>query len=97
MPIDSLKEIDNLDDRREIFYLLSKLNAIERVRFLEWCRDKTNEEIKFRHSPPWVFVKITSATGQPEETYWDLMLMVATFELDMDVVLRELETRVSGR
>lgn len=94
MDLFNLKPIDNRDDRREIFYLLQKLTANERIWFLEWCRDKANASTRMAHNPPWVFVVISSTTGHVAETYWDLMAMIVQFGLNLDVVLSGLERAV---
>lgn len=96
MNILNLKPIDNLDDRREIFHLMSKLDPESRVRFLEWCRDKTNDAIKLRHNPPWTLVVIEMSTGEVSEAYYDLMLLISQFGLKLDVVLPELEKRAAN-
>jgi hypothetical protein len=96
MPLDLLAPLDNRDDRREIWFLLQHLTDAERLDFLLWCRDQTNERIKLRHNPPWTFVTVLDTTcGHLAETFTDLALMCSEFELDQSVVLRELERRAS--
>ncbi|MCC7422547.1 MAG: hypothetical protein IT428_19885 [Planctomycetaceae bacterium] len=92
-----LKPIDNKDDRTEIFHLLTKLTAEERVKFLEWARDTANAAIKLRHEPPWVLVEIQHATGDPVETYMDVAAMISTWGLDVNAVTAELERRASEK
>jgi hypothetical protein len=96
MPLELLQSLDNRDDRKQIWICLQFLTDAERLDFLLWCRDQTNERIRLRHNPPWTFVKVENTTcGHLAETYTDLALMCSEFELDQSVVLRELERRAA--
>ena len=89
----NLKPIDDKDSRREIRLALEKLTPFDRVAFLHWAKDQTNAGTKLRHNPPWTLVKITGSDGSVDSVAGDLCLMVATYGLNLAVVLRELERR----
>lgn len=88
-----VKPIDNKDDRKEIYYALTKMNVLERREFLLWARDVTNGRTKLFHRPPWVLVEVHIQTGSVDETFMDLMGMIANYDLDIPTVLAELERR----
>jgi len=92
MLLDHIKPIDSRDDRTEIFFLLGFLTPAERVAFLQWACDVVNER-----SPAWGRVIITESTGEVAEAYWDLMLLVAQRDLQLDAVLRRLEKLASAK
>lgn len=91
-----LLPIDNLDDRREIFYALSKMSVAERRAFLLWAAGVTNGRTRLRHNPPWVEVNVKFETDTVDEAYMDLMGMIANYDLDLPTVLAELERRAAG-
>jgi hypothetical protein len=86
--LDHLKPIDTKDDRYQIFFALQFLTECQRVEFLRWAVDHVNAT-----EPPLGQMKITSASGEVAETYWDLCLLIAQKGLDLNVTLRELERR----
>lgn len=89
--IGSLKEIDDLDTRREVLVLLYKLTPEERCAFLRWAANTANEKIMLAHNPPWVLVTLSNNTGEAMETLYDLCLMHSQYGLPWQVVLAELE------
>ena len=96
MPLEDLQSIDNVDDRREILHLLSKLDPDTRVKFLYWARDETNAQVQQRQDPTdetrlLKFVEITISTGDHHEAWFDLCLMIATYGLNKRIALAELE------
>ena len=93
MPASPLSLIDDVDTRREMLILLQKLDPAARVAWLYWCMDATNDGIMLRHSPPWVLVTITNATGDPMETFLDFCMMVSGHGMDPKRGLVELEKR----
>lgn len=94
--IASLSEIDNLDDRREVFYLLSLLTDEERKKFLLYCVREINRGIVFTHDPPHVLLEVRVETGTINETYMDLMLAIAKYNLPIKALLEDLVKYVSG-
>jgi hypothetical protein len=93
--IQSLKEIDDIDTRREISILLNKLTQDERVEFLQWCCRQANDRIMVLNNPPWVMVNITNNTGEANETLLDLAILHAQFGFPLQFVLTELERRTA--
>lgn len=88
----SLKEIDNLDDRREIFYLLSRLTPLQRIAFLYWCCDQANN--RMIHRGEQTRVDITDPTGDPYHTMLSIAMLHAQYNLPIQRVLRGLERAV---
>ena len=97
MPLESLKPIDNIDDRREALYLLQKLTPTERVAFLYWCCDNSATNQGVIRSGGGAYVTITNETGDPMESYLDFCSLVARHGLDGPAALAELERRISGK
>lgn len=95
MGVHLLEPIDNLDTRREAFYLLSRLPGSSRIEFLHWCARNVNAAIRLRHDPPWVLTEVRNDTGEVMESYADLMGLICQWGMDADAALRELERRVS--
>lgn len=91
--LEDLRSWDDLDTRREIFYLISKLTPAERLNFLRWCTERCNS--KLRHNPAGgvhVYIQDTTA-GHPAETYYDLAALVVHYGLSLPQALQELEWR----
>ncbi len=97
MPLELLNPLNNHDDRREIFVLLSKMTQMERIAFLEWAVDTANTMLNWRPIPGVHHVKITNNTGEVKETELDLMLLCSEYALDQAIVLRELEQRAAQK
>ena len=95
--INCLKSIDTKDDRREILYLLLLLTSEERVKFICHTINEINKAVKLTHSPPWVLLEVTNASGEANETYVDLMYAISQYKIDPQVVLRALENLVSTK
>lgn len=95
MGIEALQQVDDLDTRREVFYLLSRLSSTERIAFLHWCAANVNDSIRLRHNPPWVLTVVRNDTGEIMESCGDLWGLVCQWGLDPVVALKELERRVS--
>ena len=93
--ISSLQEIDNLDDRREIYYLLSMMNASERKSFLEHAIRSINQGIVMTHDPPWRLLIVTVEAGTVSEAYMDLMDAIAMLQLPIQALLDDLVAYVS--
>jgi len=92
MLIDHLRPIDNGDDRYQIFFALQFLTECQRVEFLKWAVSEVNAT-----EPQLGKVRITSATGEVSETYWDLCLLISQRGLDLNITLRELERRAGQK
>jgi hypothetical protein len=94
---------DNLDDRREVFYLLGKLPPLERVGLLAWaCRHATLGKSSVR---PVVATKTRqlaerarwdSAADQrlTHEIFRDLWMLDVNFRVNFETLLRRLEQAV---
>jgi len=95
MPLESLKPIDNIDDRREALYLLQRLPPEERVAWLYWCCDQTTTNRLVVTQGNGSYVTIDNETGDPMESYLDFCSLVARHGLDAQAALAELERRVS--
>lgn len=91
----ALEAIDNVDDRRELFYLFQRLQPWERVRFLFWAAGLANGPYRsLRPNGDIVKVVVTNRTGEPAESYIDLCCLIAQWRVPRDVVLQELEKLV---
>ena len=93
MGLNALLPLDDLDTRREIMYLFSRLLPDERVQFLRWCTVRVNS--KLRHNPEGeVFVYIEDTTeGHVAESYFDFMALIVHYGLDWQPAVQELERR----
>lgn len=87
-----LSQIDNTDDRREIRRCLELLPPIERVAFLYAACDMIGP-IGISPKGEGVFLTITNETGDPSESFLDLMQMVSQYGLNIKLCLIELERR----
>lgn len=97
---------DNLDDRREIFYLLGKLSPSERLAWLEWaCRHATLGHSQVR---PAVARKTRELAARARwdsaadsrltlEIYFDLFMLDVSFRVDFEALLKRLEAAVRRR
>jgi hypothetical protein len=103
----SYLQFDNLDDKREIFYLLSKLSPLQRIEFMNWFYSKA-------HLGPWPALKpivdpktvelahkAMNDSGADErlllETYLDLWAASNSYSgLNLDIAFQEL-ARLVGR
>lgn len=87
MGIHSLKTIDTLDDRREIYFLLDKLLVREQEWFLSEL-GRNVEKIPFT---------VTNNSRTTNEAYLDLLSIMGQYELKIQPVLSALEKFVAGR
>lgn len=78
---------DNLDDRREMQYLLEKLSPSRRILFLQWACTQCRGGLKPRPS--------RATKGDAIEVFFDLWSLAFQYELDLDQITRELERFVS--
>lgn len=94
MPLESLQEIENLDDRREIYRLIQLLPALDRLNFLQWSADNS---LTFTADGQRVIFVVTPDTDftNPDVVYWDLMQLIAVHGITVQKMLRELERRAS--
>lgn len=88
--IGKLTEIDNVDDRKEIYYLLTLLTVQERFTFLDFTIKVINEGIVFQHDPPHILLTVTQETGSVSETYMDLMLAISKYNIPVPILLQGL-------
>ena len=91
---------DNLDDRREVYHLLSKLPPLERVAWLDWCcRNATLPKTNIR---PVVAAKTRELARQARwdtaaderltlEVFFDLWQMSINYRVDFAALLTGLE------
>lgn len=87
----SLKQIDDIDTRRETFYLLSKLTPVQRIAFLYWCCDQANNRmIHTDVNKVWV----EHSTGDAREVRNDLWMLHVQFNLPLPRILSGLERAV---
>lgn len=70
-----------LDDRREIWRLLEKLNQFQRIRFVQRCCGG----VKGKGA-----VGVTSHSGTVGEAYRDLMMLAVVFGADLHAVALDL-------
>lgn len=89
--IGALSVIDNRDDRREIFYLLSQLSPGERLQFLSFVIRILNQAILHTHEPPYTLITVRSDTGTVNETYYDLMLAISQYHIPIPPIVERLE------
>jgi len=88
--ISRLVEVDNLDDRTEIFYLLQQLTIAEQNKFLCYVVHEVNRGIVFAHQPPHVLLTVTAESETVQEAYLDLIFAVAKYDIPVATVLTEL-------
>lgn len=97
---------DNLDDRREVFYLLGKLSPLERVQWLEWaCRHATLGRSTVRpvvaRKTRELALRARWDTAAAERLtlviWWDLWMLDVNFRVDFEALLRGLEAAVRRR
>lgn len=94
---------DSLDDRREVYHLLSKLPPAARVAWLEWaCKNATLGTSRIR---PTVAAKTRQLAAQARwdtaaderltlEIFFDLFQMSINFRVDFEALLKGLEAQV---
>lgn len=92
--ITGLSVIDDLDTRREIFFLLAKLDQTQRTAFMREVVDLLNAEIRRLQPPPWNLVRYWSVDDSVNETYMDLLLLLAQFNVPVEATLIHLEAFV---
>lgn len=95
--IQSLRMIDDIDTRREIYHCLTKLSEFERIAFLYWCGRASHQMILATSEPPWHLFEIRNLTGNVDETIADFYAMVANFGLPISLCLRQLEKMASAK
>jgi hypothetical protein len=66
-----------LDDRREIWRMLARLDERQRIRFLWWCCRQVN-------------AYVISSTGTVMEVYYDIMDLNIAFKLNLSRVAEQL-------
>jgi hypothetical protein len=94
-PLKPLRAFDDVDTRREIVILLQKLSLEERVAFLYYCCDTIGILGVEPGTGKLLYVTVTNSTGDPNEVYLDFMSLIASYGLDGDKAMIELERRVS--
>lgn len=78
--------IDNRDDRTQILDCLNAMPAKQRVAFLGWCcKAASNQMIQHQVSP--------ATTGEVNEIFGDIAMLMLQHNLKEEVVLKELERR----
>lgn len=95
MGIEALSEVDNTDDRREVMRLLSILDASQRITFMGKAVDSVNAAIRTTQPPPWMLWDYKPESGEVNEVYMDLFLLIAQFNLPVKAALEDLERFVS--
>jgi hypothetical protein len=93
---DALKNVDDIDTRREMKIALDKLTVQQRIEFLHWCCARSNNRAMTTTKPPWSYVTITHTTGDSQEVILDLCMIHAHYGLPMNEILAELESRASA-
>jgi ribosomal protein L37AE/L43A len=93
MGFNSLKSVDDLDTRREVWECFCKLPPLERTAFLLWCCDTLNRKLMGAGSG--VFYEISNETGECMESYLDFFTLIGQYGLDSAKALAELESRAS--
>lgn len=93
--IGKLYELDNLDDRREVFYLLTLLTIQEQKKFLEHAVLVINQGVVHSHNPPHQLLEVTQECQTTNETYLDLMGAIALYDLPVQALLDDLVKYVS--
>lgn len=71
-----------LDDRRELWRLLDRLKAVDRIRFVEWCCKQVRGKGK---------LGVTHHSGKTGEAYADLIHLEVVFGLDLNAAACRLE------
>lgn len=92
-----LQAIDDLDTRREVMVLLGLLTAAERTEFMQVVVATINAAIQQTQVPPWNLVSYWTETGEINEVYAELFIVVSQYRLPVKVVLEDLEKFVSAR
>lgn len=87
-----IQTIDNLDDRREIFYLFSCLESSDRVGYLQLVIDSLWEHGRLTR-----YIVAANQTGKPEESFIDFMTLISQYGLPIKELLASLEVWVSTR
>lgn len=95
--IGSLKEIDDVDTRRELYYLVTRLTVFERIQFLRWCCSRANDQILLKSEPPHIVVTIEHTTGDAWEVACDLFCIHAQWGLPLQTILAGLERKVASK
>lgn len=100
-----LLQYDNLDSRREISYILSRLSPARRLRFLAWACTQA------RLGPSQIQPKISDKTWALAEqarwdssaserltleTYLDLWMLSINYRVNLDNLIRKLEAFARG-
>jgi hypothetical protein len=93
--IQGLKDIDDLDTRREIIICFEKLSEFERISFLHWCCRVSHQHKIATSSPPWNLVVITNPSGDVFETFRDFCGIIVNYGLPLRICLAKLEQLAS--
>lgn len=101
MPDNQLSLIDNLDDRKEIHRLLTKLPPVERVNFLRWACQQVPKNSKGHLPVPHVWkMRVTLEEAYrcdradlaiTNECYADLLVLISQWGLDAMKTVTALE------
>lgn len=85
----TLEAIDLLerDERRDLFRLLDRIDARQRLEFLHWCCREAS-----KNRP--LGVQVTRQTGTARDVWGDVMLLAYAHDFDLRVALTELVRRI---
>ncbi len=67
-----------LDDRRELWKMLDRLQPHQRVAFLRWCCGQTK-------GPGEIAAGVTTHSGLTGEAYADLLMLEVVYHLDLEM------------
>lgn len=100
----TMKQFDNLDDRREIHHMLARLSPTARVAFVDWCcarccktsigRDPVQVQAKTRKLADLARVDDSADKRLSFDLYFDLWFLAMNWGLDLGEVADELTRRV---
>lgn len=101
-----LIQVDNLDDRREVWTLMKRLSPARRVQFLEWCCSQAR--LGKHPGKPVVAMKTKRLAAQARwddsaeerlqnDLWMDLWMLVNNYDFDLDAGLARLVEMVRGR
>lgn len=65
-------------DRRELYFLMKRMDKRERVWFLRWACSKVNKEGSA------VETRVTESSGELNEVWWDIMNLVYSFGVSIE-------------
>ena len=94
---------DNLDDRKEVYYLLAKLSPRRRMRFLQWCCDrvvmhksqsKTRVSAKSLQLAEYARTDDSADRRSVLETYTDIWMLCAQYDFPIDQAVLKLTEMV---